>query len=43
MVVKELDRAVFVVVADVVLVLVMTFPVLVDVAIFVDVLQTLAK
>jgi hypothetical protein len=41
--VKELDRAVFVVVTDVVLVFVMPFPVLVDVEIFVDVLQTLAK
>ena len=42
MVVKELDRAVFVLVTDVVLVLVMPFPVLVDIDDFVDVLRTLA-
>jgi hypothetical protein len=39
--VKELDKAVFVLVTDVVLVLVMPFPVLVDVDILVDVLRTL--
>jgi hypothetical protein len=39
--VKELDKAVFMLVTDVVLVLVMPFPVLVDVDILVDVLRTL--